>query len=113
MPSTEELKATYLKAQAKATKAYEELQEALHPEPTPDSEVMIYHTRGSYVTMTIKDLALALKVPVSEILDPDVSVKYAASAIEHTIQNKAIPEWFEQNEPEIDEDHWSVTLQRP
>lgn len=107
MPETTQ--ETYNRLQREASKAFQKWQEELHPPIGPDTEVWVSRTLETTKKMTIKDLALQIRVPVSELIKPEGSIKYAGSVVEKNF------EWIDEaslsNEDgwEQESDFWSVT----
>ena len=98
-----------MRLQQETADAFQEYQKELHPPIGPDTEVWVSRTLETTKRMTLKDLALQIRVPVSELIQPEGSIKYAGSVVEKNF------EWIDEaslsNEDgwEQESDCWSVT----
>lgn len=104
MPETAQER--YNRLQLEASKAFQTWQQELHPPIGPETEVWVTHTLSLIKKMTIKDLALQIRVPVSELIDPVKSIKDAGAVVEQNaewLHEESVEHW------EAEEDSWSVT----
>lgn len=95
----------YNRLQLEASKAFQEWQQVLYPPLGPNTEVWVTHTLSLIKKMTIKDLALQIRVPVSELIQRD-SLKDAGAVVEKNsewLHEESVEHW------EAEEDGWSVT----
>jgi hypothetical protein len=108
---SETAKERWERAQTVANKAYQEMQAELNPPIGPETEVWVSHNLLLTKKMTLKNLALQLKIPLSRLIDPGTSIKYASIAVEqnaYLIDPIPILDGGE-NEWDVEEDGWSVT----
>ena len=106
--STEE---RYKRSQEETNRLYTEYLAEKAKAIGPETEVWVSHNLRLTKKMTLKDLALQLRVPLSDLIDPERGIRYADTVVEKNAQ------WIdiitfpdgEDEDWEVEEDDWYVT----
>lgn len=107
MPET--AKERWERAQQVSNKAYQEYLAEQTQEIGPETEVWVSHNLLLTKKMTLKDLALQIRQPVSALIDSETSIKYADTVVERNAQWIDPVTLPDSDEWEVEEDGWSVT----